>query len=117
MYVDTWSMLPNKTEPKWAKSTLHGLSDYVLQNKTTSLSDNRLVAFAGGKQLDYDRDDSDGIATQWEALAREFVVNRHCLEADLYQSKGAKLKDILHHHDQSEFANTCGGVMALLQFS
>ena len=97
-----------------AKSSLHGLSDYVL-NKSPSES---LVAVAEGRHLvgDYGDDNDDVLRIQWETHAREYIETRECLEANLYLDKGAVLTKILHHEDTSDFADTCGGAMALLEF-
>ena len=96
-----------------ARCTLHGLSDYVLSSSSSSPSD-AARDLAHGKNLHYDPQDEIGI--QWEGLARDFVASHTCLEANLYLAKGAVLQEILHHHDESDFRDTCGGAMALFAF-
>eukprot|EP00977_Amphora_coffeiformis_P016761 scaffold5296_cov163-Amphora_coffeaeformis.AAC.16 len=71
-----------------ARSTLHGLSDHVLQQASLS-SDGRLVTLARGKNLAYGNDDE--IATNWETLARDFISSRQCLETNLHMDKGGTL--------------------------
>lgn len=96
---------------KQARCTLHGLSDFVLK---TSSPDERIVALANGKQLDYSNDDD--VRDQWDSYARDFIASQQCLEGNLYIDKGGMLVDILHQQDESEFANTCGKAMALFEF-
>ena len=106
---------------QWARCTLHGLSDYVLrlqqqQHKSSSSpsSFDAVADLANGKLLDYNPHDNVGV--QWESIAREFIASQKCSEANLYLQNGATLKEILHHQDQSEFKDTCGGAMALFEF-
>lgn len=104
-----------------AKSTLHGLSDFVVQTVTdttttmTTTESQRILAIANGSKLEESYGD-DNVKEQWEQLAKDYVSSGKCAEANLYQDKGAILSKILHFEDKSVFADTCGRSMALFHF-
>ena len=111
-----------------ALSTLHGLSawtdQYHLQNKEESsvLSNLKesewkaveVISKGSGANIDVDlyKRGKDG----WEQLATEYLAQKLGKEAALYKSKGGILQSIEHLKDTSEYANTCGGAMALFKF-
>jgi hypothetical protein len=86
-----------------AKCTLHGLSDF--SSKQPQLS-----------SFSFENTNTSINQDKLEALARDFIQSQNCTEANLYISHGAQLTQILHHADKSEFADTCGGAMALFQW-
>lgn len=109
-----------------AKTTLHGMCDWV-----SKLSDEQLRDIVAGsdndcniaalREIAHCKNNNQVYAQhqkQWEALAQHYVLNCQDLahEAALYQSKGAQFKAIFHHADTSEFADTCAGTMALMEF-
>jgi hypothetical protein len=108
----------------WA--TLHGLSDWVLQKDT-------IESVVGGKLEEGQLQSVQSIAKNestssdtstcrisdkeiWEELAKEFVNKGLSDESNLYRERGI-LSRIEHQADTSEFANTCGGAMAVFRFS
>jgi hypothetical protein len=112
-----------------AKSTLHGLSQWVLDG---SAQDNdshparkilkclnatelaAVIAIASGNYLDEIVYDSG--RESWEKLATMYANHRMSPEIALYISKGATLESIQHNMDIGDYANTCGGAMAFLKF-
>jgi hypothetical protein len=101
-----------------AKSTLHGLSDYVRalpEGPVAGVPDQHwdaVQAMAHGKDFSHD----DELGAAWEILARDFIASGLCLEANLYVAQGGRLTEILPHEDSSEFADTCAGAMAVFRF-
>jgi hypothetical protein len=110
-----------------ARSTLHGLSEWVLKgikekkgiDAVSSLKEAEIkalaaIALAAGGELD------ENVYTVgkegWEKVAREYVEKGNGGEAMLYVSKGGKLVAVEHLADTSEFANTSGGTMAVFSF-
>jgi hypothetical protein len=107
-----------------ARSTLHGLSEWVLDGikekegiaAVTQLKDSEikaLEAIAGG---DLDEKVYNVGKEGWEKLAREYIEKGNGEAAMLYVSKGGKLVTVEHLTDTSEFANTSGGAMAVFSF-
>jgi hypothetical protein len=97
---------------KEARSTLHGLSDWVMSEKLEGMQDAeiKIVARIADGNLDtYDE-------KMWEKLAREYVNEAKGDEAHLYLEKGASLIQIEHQTDSSDFSNTSGGAMAIFEF-
>ena len=107
-----------------ARSTLHGLSDWVLEGirtqKGVDTLDNLPEAELKAIEAIAKGDLTDSVYQEgkerWEILAREYVDKNLGAEAALYQSKGGKLVTVEHQADTSEFANTSGGAMALFSF-
>lgn len=111
-----------------AKSTMHGLCDFVLHTIQQQALQNSLLQglsptdlesielIARGKNKTYN--ENDRYKEIWEKFAIEFVQQCHdgSHECELYQSKGGKLNEILHCADTSEYADTSSGAMALFQF-
>jgi hypothetical protein len=106
-----------------ARSTLHGLSEWVLNglkekegiDAVAKLKDSEikaLEAIAGG---DLDEKVYNVGKEGWEKLAREYIEKGNGAEAMLYVSKGGKLV-AFERSDTSEFANTSGGAMAVFSF-
>jgi hypothetical protein len=107
-----------------ARSTLHGLSEWVLKgikekkgiDAVSKLKEEEIMALeaiAGGEL------DEKGYALGkdgWEKVAREYVEKGNGGEAMLYVSKGGKLVSFEHLADTSGFANTSGGAMAVFSF-
>jgi len=109
-----------------ARSHLHGLSEWVLnglRNETTipilQEEDDEVLQdiekIASG-QVTYSDPIYQANKDRWERLAQEFVKLGLGGEAALYQSKGASLSSIEHGTDDSEYADTSAGVMALFTF-
>ena len=107
-----------------ARSTLHGLSSWVLTGLEKKSSIDALEqldpvhlghveAIARG---DATADAYDGGRESWERLVREFVEKDPGEEAALYRSRGGRLVSVEHHSDQSEYADSSAGTMALFQF-
>jgi hypothetical protein len=107
-----------------ARSTLHGLSEWVLAgikekegvDAAKNLKDaeiKALEAIAGGE---LDEKVYNVGKELWEKLAREYIEKGNGGEAMLYVSKGGKLVSVEHLEDNSEFANTSGGAMAVFSF-
>lgn len=99
-----------------AWSTLHGLSEWVLQQGNdvdafTGLDEAKLQAVQA-----IAKNESDTSNELWESVAMEFVNKGLGDEAKLYGEKGS-LDRIEHKADTSEFANTCGGSMAVFRLS
>jgi hypothetical protein len=113
--------LQDLNRPVLAKSTLHGLSDWVLtvmDNKESSavvqsLDPETLEAVTAVAQnkasAPYPKD-------AWEILAKEFLRHSSEGESALYRAKGATLVEIQHQVDTTEFSDTCAGAMALFEF-
>lgn len=125
-----------------ARSTLHGLSEFVLLGIETldgsnaaaaaahpasscreilqglSIADLSAVkAIASSKSNEEEEEEECASAKRtWELLAWEFVGQKQSSETLLYLSKGATLASIAHRSDTSDFSNTCGGAMVLLRF-
>lgn len=104
-----------------AWSTLHGLSDWVLENGTIEnvVRDlkksqiQRLQSIAKNEMPS----SSDAMDKEiWERLAVEFANRGFSDESNLYRERGA-LERIEHQADTSEYANTCSGTMAVFRFS
>jgi len=118
-----------KGNPVFAKSTLHGLSEWVLKRITQQKKDSippslrveddvikALKCIAENKS-----DDSiyEAFQAQWELVGKDFLNDAEAVkagESGLYQSKGATLVEIQHRVDTSEFSDTCAGTMALYRF-
>lgn len=90
-----------------ALATLHGLSDYVLQQADVSAS---VTAIAQNKS------ESTNDAQAWESMCRDFVEAGQSSEAILYQAHGGTLSHVEHQRDTSDYANTCAGSMAVFRF-
>lgn len=116
-------------ESATARSTLHGLSDWVLEGfDDLSSTPHPATAILGrltpeGANLvkviassNSDKDYYMEVKDVWELLAKEFIQQKLSPEAALYQSKRATLEAIEHGTDTSDFANTSGGSMALFRF-
>ena len=95
------------------------MSDWVLQNDNIDsvvgnpLSDDQRLEI----QSIAKKSSSNGICHDvWEKLAVEFVNKGLGDESNLYREKGA-FSHIIKDADESEFANTCGGSMAVFKFS
>jgi len=115
-----------------ARSTLHGLSDYVRDllnggkyddgGKTAALLAEMSAIPDAQKLASGDIINSNELSGDekivWELLARMFTGNCPDLatEAALYESTRALMASLLFGADTSEFANTCGGAMALYRF-
>jgi hypothetical protein len=112
-----------------AKSTLHGLSQWALDclaqdddshpakailKCLTSRELEAVQAIANGNAREENVYDSGRVG--WEKLAREYANRKLSPEIALYISKGAILESIQHNLDNGDYANTCGGAMALLKF-
>jgi len=123
--------IPTGTRPR-AKSNLWGLSEWIQHNlekgddanevwlslaettrnveiiKNDILTNNDIL-------LNHDKSHPDypTIIQAWEKLAREFLRQELGEEAALFQSKGFQLSEIIHHVDDSEYASSSGGSMAL----
>jgi hypothetical protein len=107
-----------------ARSTLHGLSLWVLSGLEKKSSIDALgkldpahlgyvEAIARG---DATADAYNGGRESWERLVREFVEKGVGEEAALYRSRGGRLVSVEHHSDQSEYADSSAGTMALFEF-
>lgn len=95
-----------------ARSTLHGLSEWVLAEKLNDMQDaeKKIVArIADGKLDSYNEQ-------MWEKLALEYVDQGLGDEANLYLGNSATLIRIEHQADTTEFADTSGGAMAVFKF-
>lgn len=105
-------------------STLHAKSlsgprdDILLDLSTLDLNNVFAIANADTSQKWNKNSDAEmSIAFDaWESMTREFLNQDKSSESLLYQSKGAKLEAIEHLSDTSDFANTCGGAMAVWRF-
>ena len=102
-----------------AWSTLHGLSEWVakgddvdaLQGMDKAQVD-RLQAIASNSNKGGSEYDEKG----WEMVAMEFVNKGLGSESNLYMEQGT-LDRIEHKADESGFADTSGGAMAVFKFS
>jgi hypothetical protein len=98
-----------------AWSTLHGLSEWVAKGDADALQGmdkaqvDCLQGIASGKGSEYDE-------KGWELVAMEFVNKGLGSESNLYMEQG-KLDRIEHKADESGFADTSGGAMAVFKFS
>jgi hypothetical protein len=112
--------LQDLKRPVLAKSTLHGLSDWVLtvmDKKESSAMQSfdpetleAVTAVARNQATaQYPKD-------AWEILAKDFLRHSSEGESALYQAKGATLVEIQHQVDTTEFSDTCAGAMALFEF-
>jgi hypothetical protein len=100
------------------RSTLHGLSEWVLQQNRDSNNhkhkdEEKVPAMARGGEFKKDEYDQ----AEWERVATKFVHNGQSVESNLYQSRGGVLSHIEHHCDTSDFASSSRGAMAVFQFS
>jgi hypothetical protein len=111
-----------------ARSTLHGLSEWVLDSKNSSIeailssmdeNEVKAVQMIARNAAAEENPNAlyDAGKKGWEALATEFVSLGEGQEAALYMSKGGSLGAIEHHADTSAYANTAGGAMAIFSFS
>jgi hypothetical protein len=100
-----------------ARSTLHGLSNWVLKERLPLPADDYnttqvklLTEICKGNLEKYD-------PNLWEPLARDFCELGLGEEANLYlQKEGSKLVGIEHLTDVGDFSNESGGAMAIFQF-
>jgi hypothetical protein len=107
-----------------ARSTVHGLSSWVmngLQRKISigtlaQLQPAQLTAVGEIARGDAGVDTYDLGRESWEKLVAEFIEHDQEGEAALYRSKGGKLLTVEHMSDQSEYADTSAGSMALFTF-
>jgi hypothetical protein len=107
-----------------ARSTLHGLSAWVLQgiqmhehiDTFMKLKEAELKAVESIAVGELDEKVYNAGKEGWEKLAREYLGKRMGEEAALYQSKGGTISTVEHLADTSEFANTSGGAMAIFSF-
>jgi hypothetical protein len=104
-----------------AWSTLHGLSDWVLQKDTIEsvvggLEEGQLQSVQSIAKNESSPSDTTSDKEIWEKLAMQFVNKGLSDESNLYRERGT-LSRIEHQADTSEFANTCGGAMAVFRFS
>ena len=102
---------------KQARSTLHGLSDWILEHSTAWKQNDVLSRMAKGDS--YTNEEYQQHQALWEDLAIQFSnqqIERQEGEVALYASNGASLASIQHNADTSEFRNTCAGAMALFAF-
>lgn len=91
-----------------AHSTLHGLSEWVLKRDENP---ELITEICNGSMANYD-------AAAWEPLALDFAQSGLAEEANLYLAKeAAKLIRIEHQADETEFANTSGGAMAIISLA
>jgi hypothetical protein len=97
-------------------STLHGLSEWVLQqqNSSDSLSQSLHNAIANNESSSSGASENDNEI--WEKVAMDFVNQGWSDESNLYREKGL-LNRIEHNADTSDFANTCRGSMAVFRFT
>lgn len=100
-----------------ARSTLYGLTDWVLKGV-----DNRQSIESLARLSDFDLAVVKGIAKGdvkdtnkafWEDIVREFVNKRLGEEAALYQDRGGKLVAIEHNADDTEYTDSSAGTMAV----
>ena len=117
------AVLEDMTRPILAKSTLHGLSDWVVDT-ICAIEKGEAKSPAIQSILDNETAIKEAMAVaqnksdpgeSWALLAKEFALVDQG-EPALYQSKGASLVEIQHKTDTTEFSNTCAGSMAILQF-
>lgn len=111
-----------------AKSSLRGLSEWVQKGLVvddggtsiaalSSFNEEQIKAIQAGF-LAYNKSNIDNALFElgkqsWEDLAHEFLTRELGDEAALYQSKGFALPEIIHHADESDYASSSGGAMAL----
>jgi hypothetical protein len=105
-----------------ARSTLHGLSDWVLkgikekEGIDAKLKDAEIKALEAIAAGELDEKVYNVGKEGWEKLAREYIEKGNGGEAMMYVSKGGKLVAVEHLADTSEFSNTSGGAMAVFSF-
>jgi hypothetical protein len=107
-----------------ARSTLHGLSSWVLngldkKSSFDSLEELDPAHLAYVKAIALGEATADGYESgrgSWERLVREFIEKDVGEEAALYRSRGGRLVSVEHHSDQSEYADSSAGTMALFEF-
>lgn len=109
-----------------ARSTLHGLSGWVLEGLQKADSSEILSGLTEAErqaitEIARYTEKRHGVYEDakeiWAKLAREFLEHKLSSEALLYQSKGATLVNVEHGLDTSDFASTCGTAMAMFSFS
>jgi hypothetical protein len=104
-----------------ARSTLHGLSAWVIRglqkdlaiDTLSQLRASELEAIAAIARGEAGAEAYDVGRASWEQLIVEFVEKGLGEEAELYLSKGGGFLTVEHHSDQSEYADTSAGSMAL----
>jgi hypothetical protein len=117
--------LEDTARPVRAKSTVHGLSDWVL-NMIAALDDLDKEVPLGVRALLENKETVKEVTAvaqnqadageNWELLAKEFILASEEGESALYPSMGATLVEIQHKADTTEFSNTCAGSIALFEF-
>jgi len=90
----------------WA--TLHGLSDWA----ATQRGNEGLVTLAKSLASVSQKDDKDLL---WQKAAMQFIEDSCSEESNLYLSKGGILDRIEYQADTTDYANTCGGSMAVFR--
>lgn len=117
-----------------AQSSLRGLSEWVQdglnqpQNsscETLASLDDATVQVLRDGMVAYDTDNKSKnpdknaalFESVWDKLARDFLQQKLGDEAALYQSKGGVLSEIIHHADDSDYARSSGGSMAMFTMS
>jgi len=107
-----------------ARSTLHGLSEWVLRGLRNEVSIEALKELSDA-EVDAVSAIAEGPVTDsvyetgrdaWEELIGDFLNQNVGDEATLYQSKGAVFVQVEHHSDDTDYADTCGGATALFAF-
>jgi hypothetical protein len=100
-----------------AWSTLHDLSPWVLSSNNESIVTS-LEQTQREQVLAIAKNESDSSLnkTAWEKIAMEYIAQGLSDESNLYLTK-ATFGHIEHNADTSDFANTCGGSMAVFHFS
>mmetsp|Transcript_21590 Transcript_21590/g.32139 ORF Transcript_21590/g.32139 Transcript_21590/m.32139 type:complete len:252 (-) Transcript_21590:2250-3005(-) len=100
-----------------ARSTLHGLADWIETNdRLSGLSDDE-KALIEPVLSSSSIGESEEVKAIWKQLAMDYVATGLGEEVALYQAKGATLLSIdCDSPDSSEYASTCGGAMAILDF-
>jgi hypothetical protein len=105
-----------------ARSSLHGLSEWVLkgikekEGIDAKLKDAEIKALEAIAAGELDEKVYNVGKEGWEKLAREYIEKGNGGEAMMYVSKGGKLVAVEHLADTSEFSNTSGGAMAVFSF-
>ena len=103
-----------------AKSSLRGLSEWVEAGLDQQNFEPLASLDDATVQVLRDRTEAkDALVFEraWEQLAREFLQQERGDEAALYQSKGGVLSEIIHHADDSDYARSSGGSMAIFTMS
>ncbi|CAB9507944.1 expressed unknown protein [Seminavis robusta] len=112
------------TAPVKAKSTLTGLSAWVLASSSSSLQEQLQLPESTWnttiiQEIANGTDDESTYQKgqdAWEQLAQAYIQAGLAEEASLYQSKGATLEAILHRQDTSDYSDSSGGAMASFVF-